>query len=278
MQLSFVLRFASLFNAVVQDGMTPVLFCDQDRTCSVVEKRTKTLYQRNLVLHPDMLDFVGEFKRKGGVYVPSSARSIDQLQAAYVDFPGLPMSGNDGFVIKPPGDYPKLFYGEKMPDYTQLRYEVPNFIKGMENVDWQEMEAYFQLLVDYDNPNRMECERFFQNMAALVEGRSRMLPMIVRFSPDCLSMEPFNNRGKDGAIKILMPMLGVKNPHIIVAGDGSNDIPALSYAKDLGADKATAIWVNKDGKQGCPEWATHAVDNVDECVALFKSLAHFMKE
>ncbi|CAM9912329.1 unnamed protein product [Scytosiphon promiscuus] len=264
-------KFAPAFDAVTRGTKQIVWIFDQDRTVSVPAGPHN--YQKHLVLHPRFLQILDIFIEKGGVYVPSSARSIEELEGVYdVEKYRIAKSGNDGWHIRGP-DRADVFFNEQKPDYSVLRKEVAEFIEGMKDVEMNEMEAYFQLLVDDTNPLRDECESFFCGKGGEVEARSGGLSMVVKNQSDCLSMEPKDNRGKADAINVLLPMIDAEDAYVIVAGDGANDVDALDKAKREGH---MAVWINKGGKTGVPDHATHAVNSVDEFMAVVERIVERM--
>lgn len=263
--------FAAAFDAATTGNKQMVWIFDQDRTVSVRDGPHN--YQKDLVLHGEFLRILDIFIGKGGLYVPSSARSIAELEGAYdLEKYRIAKAGNDGWHIRG-SDGADVFFGEKKPDYSVLRREVAEFVEGKEGVEFNHMEGYFQLLVDDTNPSRAECEAFFGGKGREVQALSGGLPMVVKNQSDCLSMEPRENRGKAGAIDVLLPMIGAKDEYLIVAGDGANDIGALAKAKREGH---MAIWINKDGNTGVPEHATHAVNSVDELMVVLECLVKHM--
>lgn len=262
-------RFTFLLSQV-RNGGTPVCFFDQDGTLTVKSGTDESA----MTLHPGVIPAVKRIVAKGGVFVPSSARSMSELKQAYTEVQGLSFAANDGFLISMPGK-PDIVFGEsQLPDFSGFQAGLEAFTVGMDNVTVKDMGAYFGLFIDQEHPSRFACERFFAESVGKVSDASDGLLMRYAVHPMGLTMEPSFNRGKAGVIETMLPMLGVENPVLIVAGDAANDIPALRFAKDSGG---FAIKVHKGGLHGVPAYANGQVADVNECVKLLTDIADAME-
>jgi hypothetical protein len=268
MKFTYVNRFPSLF-AQIKAGGKPVCFFDQDGTVTI----KSGINEAGMTLHPDVIPVVRQIISKGGVYVPSSARSLNELRDCYAEIPNLPFAANDGFVISKPGAYDLIYGDGRLPDYSEFKLNLGNFIADMNDVTMKDMGAYFGLFVDIDHPFRDRCEAFFAEEIFAVSVLSEGLPMVVNAHPMGITMEPKFNRGKAGVIDVTLPLFSIENPILIVAGDAKNDIPALMLAKDSGGH---AIKVHKGSLLGIPDYATDEVSDATDCVGLLKAIAEAM--
>lgn len=267
MIMSLAARFAGLFTAL-RSGKRPICIFDQDGTMTVKTGANEA----NMQLHKNVLGTVVLFNCKGGVYIPSSARSLAEIREAYVSIPDLIVAANDGYVISFRGK-PDVIYGAGvLPDYTKFKADLRAFTASMNGVEMKDMGVYCGLFIDKGHPDRAKCERFFQTNVESVSLISKNLPMECRLHPMGITMEPAENRGKDGVIKFLMPFFDGDNI-LIVAGDADNDVAALQYAKDNGG---FAIKVHQGVLLGVPDYATHEVAGPEECVELMSMMLEYM--
>lgn len=266
--LSYVQRFSFLF-AQINAGGKPVCFFDQDGTVTVKSGADESA----MTLHPDIIPAVSMIVAKGGVYVPSSARSMEELKDCYAAIPNLPFAANDGFVMSVPGMADVIYGDGLLPDYSVFQSELGGFISDMTDVTMKEMGAYFGLFVDDDHPRRRDCERFFANEIAGVVARSGGLAMTFNMHPMGITMEPRDNRGKAGVIETMLTAFKVRNPILIAAGDGKNDIAALKLVKERNGH---AIKVHNGSCAGIPDYATGEVADADDCAGLLKAIAEAM--
>ncbi len=268
MMLSYVQRFSCLF-AQIEAGGKPVCFFDQDGTVTMKSGADESA----MTLHPDIIPAVREIVAKGGVYVPSSARALEELKQSYAAIPDLSFAANDGFVIASPGT-PDLIYGDGLlPDYSVFQSDLDAYIADMTDVTMKQMGAYFGLFVDGDHPRRLDCEMFFSERLSDVAGRSGGLPMTFNMHPMGITMEPRDNRGKAGAIEVMLPAVKARNPILIAAGDGKNDIRALQMVKQRGGH---ALKVHNGCLFGIPSYATGELADAEDCVGLLKAIADAM--
>ena len=266
--LSYVHRFSCLFTQIKAGGK-PVCFFDQDGTVTVKSGANES----SMTLHPDVIPSVKQIIAKGGIYMPFSARSLDELKACYVEIPELAFAANDGFVISAPG-MPDLIHGDGMlPDYSVLQSNLESFIADMDDVTMKKMGAYFGLFVDFEHPRRSDCETFFAHAVSDVSARSNNLPMTFNMHPMGITMEPENNLGKAGVIDFLFPAFNVESPILVAAGDGRNDIQALRLVKERNGH---AIKVHNGDVLGVPYYATDEVVDAADCVGLLKAIADAM--
>jgi hypothetical protein len=268
MKFSYVQRFPCLF-AQIKAGGKPVCFFDQDGTVTIKTGADESA----MTLNPDVIPAVEKIIAKGGIYVPSSARSLDELKDCYAAIPDLPFAANDGFVISLPG-LPDMIYSDVgVPDYSVFQSNLSAFTADMTEVTKKDMGAYFGLFVDSDHPRRGDCEKFFADQIADVSARSNHLPMVFNLHPMGITMEPRDNCGKARVIDVMFPLFKVKNPILIAAGDAKNDIPALKLVKERNGH---AIKVHKGSFLGIPEYATAEVFDAVDCVGLLKAIADAM--
>jgi Trehalose-phosphatase len=269
MKLKYLQRFPVLF-AQIQAGAKPVCFFDQDGTVTVKSGCDESA----MMLHPDVIPAVKRIMAKGGIYVPSSARSLDELKDGYASIPELPFAANDGFVISVPGQTQLIFGNGVLPDYTGFQSNLGTYICDIADVTMKHMGAYFGLFVDTDHPRRADCERFFAESLEGVSVASGKLAMAINTHPMGITMEPQNNRGKDGVIDTLFPLFNLEDPILITAGDGKNDIKALRLAKERNGH---AFKVHNRGLFGVPDYATDQIADPNDCVGLLTAIADAME-
>eukprot|EP00903_Cladosiphon_okamuranus_P022790 g20982.t1 len=259
--------------AAIQARKPVVCFADQDRTVS--RPLGRHVYQEKLALDealPGILMKFASLPQGRFYYIPSSARSIEQLQDVYAPM-GIEYakSGNDGGVIELNGEV-VYFDNTKKPDFTQFDKKFREFAANLDDVAANDMDLYYQALVDFDSPHRAAVEAFVEAQFRDLEANCGVV-LVLKTMPDGFSIEPRYNRGKDGAINFMLARMNLKDVHVLVCGDSTNDVKAAGLAKEMGG---TAIWVNKDGKNEVPSFATHAVSNVGGLMAVLNGIADEM--
>jgi hypothetical protein len=266
---SYRQRFPGIF-ATIDSGVQCLFFYDQDGTLTV---KIPGRNEAELVLHADVVPAVIDLIAAGGIYVPSSARPIWDLKAAYDAAGKLNKAANDGYVIETADG--QLVYFGVMPDYAGFEADLKAFTGSMAGVTVSNMGAFFGLFIDKSHPRRADCEAFFESKVGPV-GQATGIALEPHKHPMGLTVNPADNRNKDGVIAFFIDQLGLRDAveagevAIFACGDANNDIPALVAAK--GFAKGHAIKVLREGEGGSFDYATEVTNDVEDNVGLFKEV------
>jgi Trehalose-phosphatase len=263
--MSYNTRFPNIFNAIDMN-IPVVIFCDIDGTIS---DNTE-----HICLHPLVLPAVKKITAHGGIFVPSSGRDLRQVVEAFKELPDLYMSGNDGMEMRL-APHVTISYSDKRPNFEAFKKALDVFIRDMPDVRVNDMGYYWTLLISDKHPQRLSCEHFFKSWEGKVTADSDGLEMLSYRQPNTITMEPRNNRGKEGVIEYMLPIIVPEDAQsfVIAIGDARNDLGALELAQDL---EGEAIFVQRGTFGMIPQEATSQLKNVDDCAYLLNFIADYM--
>lgn len=265
-------RYPKIFDAL-QRGDKLLFLLDQDGT---VTDFTLGTFVKEMKLVEEMIPLVRAFLDFGWRYAPVSARDLKSLKAAYKEFPDLPMAGNNGYYIELAPDR-LISFKSSAPNFDEAERWVKEFIAERdEDIKYHVIGAFMEIGVGKSSKYRKDAETLAITLIQVIQDASEGTKMWVRYSPDCVSIEPLIAPDKSLPFQIFWEtMKDEGGTHVIAAGNGGNDIPALKAAKEKGAE-GSALWVHANGptdpENPCPDYADYAFNDVADFIEFLQRL------